>query len=400
MFTATSATQYIHAGFGTLNNLYVQIYDSAYNTVGDETHLSPASSNKYISRTVTSGQVYYVRVRPYSGGGTYQIGFNATVYPPGTAITTLTANVWADGDITSGNGEQWFMFTATSATQYIHASFGTLTNLYVQVYDSAYNTVEAETNLSTSSSNKYTSRTVTSGQVYYVRVRPIGSSYSGTYRIGFNATVFPPGATLTVNVWADGDIPLSNGEQWFTFTATAATQYIHVSFGTLTYLSVQVYDSANNTVGAETNLPTSYISLTVGQVYYVRVRPYSSSYRGTYQIGFNATVCPPGATTLTANVWANGDIPSSNGVQWFMFTATAATQYIHVSFGTLNNLYVQVYDSANNTVGVGTDLSTGNINKYISRTVTSGQVYYVRVIPNSGKGTYQIGFNTLSTPPP
>jgi hypothetical protein len=403
MFTATASTQYIHVNVGTLTSLYVQVYDSNRTAVGSQAG----------SRSLTVGQEYYIRVWSSSGSGTYQIAFNAGAIPPGVTATTLTtANTWANGNIPSSSGDQWFKFTATASTQYIHVNFGTLTFLYVQVYNS--NGAEVGSQTTIYSNTKYTSRSLTVGQEYYIRVWPYSSSYSGTYQIAFNDGAIPPGTTATTlttaNTWADGNIPSSSGDQWFKFTATASTQYIHFSFGTLTNLYVQVYSSNGGTVGSETNLygSTKNISrsLTVGQEYYIRVRPYSSSYSGTYQIAFNAANTPPpitlptNATTLTtANTWASGNITTAGGEQWFKFTATASTQYIHVSFGTLTDLNVQVYDS--NGVEVGSQTNLYSSTKNISRPLTVGQEYYIKVWPfsSSGRGTYQIAFNGSSTAP-
>jgi hypothetical protein len=408
-FTATADTQFIHVSLGTLNDLYVQVYNSSGSTVGSETRLYSNISNKYVSLSVTVGQVYYIRVRPYdsSKSGTYKIGFNTLPLSPGTTTTPLTENVWADGNLPASSDEQWFKFTATASTQYIHVSLGTLTNLYVQVYDSSGSTVGSGTNLNSSSSNKYISQSVTVGQEYYIRIRP-NSSNSGTYKIGFNTSSLQTFnlITLTENVFADGNLPTSSDEQWFKFTATASTQYIHVSLGTLTNLYVQVYDSSVTAVGSETNLSIGnsikYTSTTVGQEYYIRIRPYDSSKRGTYQIAFTTTFYPPVVTQLTFNTWVDGDLPTSSDVQWFKFTATASTQYVHVSLGTLNNLYVQVYDSSGATVGSETRLYSSSSNKYIDRSVTVGQEYYIRIRPydSSKRGTYQIGFNTSTTPLP
>jgi hypothetical protein len=131
-------------------------------------------------------------------------------------------------------------------------------------------------------------------------VRQYDSSYTGTYQIGFNTSFVPPVVIeLTENQWADGNIP-RYGQQWFTFTATASTQYIHVAFGTLSSyygMYVQVYDSSGTTVGSETRLTSSTRnisrSLTANQTYYIRVRQYDSSYTGTYQIGFNTSTIAP-----------------------------------------------------------------------------------------------------------
>jgi formylglycine-generating enzyme required for sulfatase activity len=104
---------------------------------------------------------------------------------------------------------------------------------------------------------------------------------------------------LTVNIWADGNIPTAGGEQWFIFTATASDQYIHFSTtgSTLTSVYVQRYDSSGAMVGGEAYLyrykTSTSISPTLGQTSYIRVRPYDSSSSGTYQIAFNTSSSAP-----------------------------------------------------------------------------------------------------------
>ncbi|WP_461256187.1 hypothetical protein [Treponema sp. R80B11-R83G3] len=269
--------------------------------------------NFLISLVILIGIAIFITACDFDDGTPWQKAFKANV---SSLSTTLTANTWADGNL-SENGWQWFKFTATASTQYIHVSFGTLTDLYVKLYDSTGNTVgntyigysyyyyenyynNYDYNNNDYNNNFYkenTSQSLTSGQVYYIKVTPYGSSYSGTYRIAFNESIIPPTVTmLTANTWADGNLS-AYGEQWFEFTATADTQYIHVSLGTLDYLCVQVYDSTGNTLGSSTNLYGSYRSIsrsvTSGQVYYIKVTPYSSSYSGTYRIAFSESFTPP-----------------------------------------------------------------------------------------------------------
>ncbi|GHV81636.1 hypothetical protein AGMMS49991_01940 [Spirochaetia bacterium] len=395
-FTATAATQYIYAAFGTLTDLYVQLYDSTGAEVGSYTRLSGSAT--FTSRPVTGGNVYYVKVTPYSSStGTYHVAFGGIV-PPGTTPTILTADTWADGNLASG-GQQWFSFTATGTTQYIHAASGTLPYLYVQLYDSTGAELGSQTLLTTSTS---TSRPVTSGNVYYIKVTPYSSSYTGTYQIAFNSGIWTPGTPiLTADTWADGSLA-SGGQQWFSFTATAATQYIYAAFGTLASgygVNVQLYDSTGSVVGSQTRLYSGATSasrtVTSGNVYYIKVTPYSSSYTGTYQITFGY-IAPPGTPILTVDTWANGSL-ASGGEQWFSFTATAATQYIHVAFGTLTNLYVRLYDSNGAEVGSYTQLSGSAT--FTSRPVTNGNVYYVKVTPYSSlTGTYQIAFGGFGPP--
>ena len=402
-FTATAAAQYIHVQFGTLSasyGLYAQLYDSGGNVFGVETMLSSGTTS--LSRTLTIGQQYFVKIRRYAGSGMYTIAFNASFAPPG--VIALAANIWTEVNIAASNVFQWFRFTATAATQYIHVDFGTLDDLFVYVYDNTGNAIGVETRLH--GSVLRLSLTLTTGQTYYVRACAASSGSDGeygTYMIAFNASFVPPAVVvpLTANVWKEAYFAATNGTEWFSFTATAATQYIHAVFGTLNTsygLYIQVYDGSGNAVGTETSLygSTRYSTrtLTVGQQYYVRVRPYLN-YSGTYTIAFNASIVPPNipVTSLTVNIWAAGSVPSA-GTQWFRFTATASTQYIHVQTGTLTDMYLHVYDSNGNEAGPETELESST---YITRILTVGQTYYVRVRPSSSGGTYTIAFNAAAS---
>jgi len=223
---------------------------------------------------------------------------------------------------------------------------------------------------------------------------------SGT---GAGGTSMEDAIQLAENQWANGNISTPDGEQWFTFNATASTQYIHVTFGTLNDLYVQLYDSNGSAAGSSTNLygSTRYASrsLTSDQKYYIKVTPFSSSNGGNYQIAFNTkttaplTAPPDGYIQLTENQWADGNIPTSGGQQWFTFNATASTQYIHVGLGTLTDLYVELYDSTGSPVGSSTNLCSSTTST--SLTLTPDQKYYIKVTPysSSDSGTYTIAFN-------
>jgi len=295
-FTATANAQHIHVSIGTLTDMYVQVYDSSGNTVGNESNMWSLSTN--FSLTLATGQEYKIRVRPYStsSSGTYRIGFtgNSTAprlpFPEATQMNVAT---WTNGNFTT-SGYHWYKFTSTASTQYLHIQFGTLSSCNILVYNSNGIAVGSEGSMS----NLVISRTLTVGQEYHVRVYTSGS---GSYNITFNSTSMPPiGSTtqLNLNTWTDG-VFLTSGikEEWFSFSATAINQYIHLSFGTLSDTYVQVFDSNGSTVGSEANMwsLSRNISrtLVVDQVYYIRVRPYSNSSHGTYKITFNNSTIPP-----------------------------------------------------------------------------------------------------------
>ena len=109
----------------------------------------------------------------------------------------------------------------------------------------------------------------------------------------------------------------------------------------------------------------------------------------------------PDIIELTANTWANGNIATSSGEQWFKFTATAATQYIHFQPDSLNYVYVQLYDNNKSAIGSNT-IMYSNV-PYISRSVTIDKEYYIKVTPytgvGNGTGSYMIGFGTSTSRP-
>ncbi|GMO66659.1 MAG: hypothetical protein Ta2A_14960 [Treponemataceae bacterium] len=323
-FTATAAKQYIHAycygalsgdsqfGGSSKGGIRVTVYDRSGTRVGGTHIYSALTDPSSTLLTLSVGSEYYIEVIPahgfyfttyrdaYTGGGTYRIAFGGVV-PPGTSVTQIpTENTWVPGYLTS-TGEQWFRFTATSATHFIHTGgfTGTLSAVSVQMYDNAGNSVGGTL-----------SRTLTPGSEYYVRVRPSsgtsypGNSYSGTYRIAFGGVV-PPGTSVTQipteNTWVPGNLT-STGDQWFRFTATSVEQFILGEFnGSLDGskgVIVTVYNNASYSVSSssgysylDTGNPSTSYPLTIGDEYYVRVRPYSSS-NGTYRIKFSASDTP------------------------------------------------------------------------------------------------------------
>jgi hypothetical protein len=218
--------------------------------------------------------------------------------------------------------------------------------------------------------------------------------------------------TLSADVDADGVINSSNGEQWFKFTANADTQYITITYGSMTSVNFQIYNNDGNGVtngsGSKSPPYTATIftcSLSRGQVYYLEV---TSSYSGsgTYRIRFSAAQLSPerrtNAITLIANTWTDGDILDED--QTYKFTATASTQYIHIKFGSLTDLYIRFYDKDGIIMGGSSNdvhlTGSTNTQKSTSQFVTNGQVYYIIVFASETRsGDYHIAFTATSLAP-
>jgi hypothetical protein len=397
-FTATAATQYIHTDSNNPSQMaiYVHLYDSAGAEAGSHTSLD--STTTYSVWTVTPGTMYYIKasVPLTSAGreGMYQIGFtNSSTPPPITlpvsGVTMLAANTWAN---VNSDDEiiRWFSFTATAVTQYIHAE-----GIYVRLYDSTGIVVGLWTYIT----SLYTTPTLTPGGVYYIAVfvsryaaEQIGlTDSSGPLLGGATAT------TLAVNAdWTDSSLS-ADGEQWFKFTASKADfECINFNFiGTLRdSVYVQFYDSADVLIDGP-NLITSAYWPSAGAadgVYYIKVTSDSS---GTYQIKF--TNNEPTGTTLTVARWPRVCNITKGDEQWFSFTATAATQYIHGILSNSTNMRIYLYDNGGNSVAEGTINTT---NSFVRVSPISGAKYYIKVRLTYGNtASYYIGFSTSSSPP-
>jgi len=160
-----------------------------------------------------------------------------------------------------------------------------------------------------------------------------------------------------------------------------------------------LYDSSNRPTGY-----TSLTSLTIGQEYYIKVYPLfvSDSY---YWIVFNTSSnAPPlNATPITVGVWGSSR-PISFGQEWLKLTATTNIYYMHATGDYAFVLYVQVYDSNNNTVG--SEITFNNKSTMSLPSLAVGQEYYIKISPNDRSGStfinnhyYKIAFTTSSTPP-
>ncbi len=418
-FTATATTHHVHLKGVTLSDLYVQLYDSNGNKIDTRYNLFN-SSRQYDS--LASGETYFAKVTPYSSSdtGTYQIAFTNVSGEPGilakfAGATALTHDTWTSGNIATAGSEQWFSFTAAATTHHVHLKGVTLSDLYVQLYDSNGNKIDTRYNLF-NSSRQYDS--LASGETYFAKVTAYSDSSTGTYQIGFTTVSGEPGTLagiagatpLTHNAWTNGNIGTVGGEQWFSFAATATTHHMHLKGGTLSDVYIQLHDDSGNKIGTRTNVysySTQYNSLVSGKTYYVKVTPYSNSGSGNYQIGFTSFTASPdiiaaiaGASPLSINAWMSGTIATAGSAQWYSFTATAASHYVHLKSGTLSNVYIQLYDGNGNTIGNRINLGN-NPSSTQYNSLTSGTTYFIKLTPysSSSTGTYQIGFTSVSGEP-
>jgi hypothetical protein len=398
--------------------------------------------------TATANDTVYLKVIPYSSGsGTFGIVYsdNSTTRPlipvvlPSTA-TPLTAGVWTDGSLTSSVSEAWYSFPVISGTEYrvwwneggndgdgsktLNVAAGAWYSDGTMIFDGVNAAWTGVTQLPPTI-------TPTANGTVYVRIIPYSSfSSTGTFAITYNAdsATMPPVSinpgtptALTVDTWEDGEITTAGSELWYSFTVTSGTSYRiwlneagSSGNGTKTLdITARVFYTGGTSLGTISSAWSSstLFTPTANGTVYIKITGTNSSGTGTFGVAYTTTTTRPtiiidlpttNVTSLTtANTWVNGNIATGEQ-QWFTFTATTTgSQYIHIALGTLSDMYVQVYDSDGNTVSTEQNIYTSTTNKYISRTVTANQTYYIRIRPYNStySGAYKIAFNTSTTAP-
>lgn len=229
---------------------------------------------------------------------------------------------------------------------------------------------------------------------------------------------------LTEDKWTNGKLldPASGGsdEQWFYFVATADTQYVYVKFSTLEVLKASIYDKDLNMIGTSVQMQGDSGTvadfsrqLTKDEAYYIKIERVDSWSRpdtGSYWIGFTDFPARPEKTIPELNIdtWINSTIdPNSGGdsYDWYTFTATSSTQYIHVKFSTLEILKASIYDKDLNMIGtsVQTQGDSGTVANF-SRQLTKDESYYIKIEKGSSygysnTGSYWITFNNSGSAP-
>ena len=107
---------------------------------------------------------------------------------------------------------------------------------------------------------------------------------------------------LTNSVWKEGTINLDNGRtEWFSFTATATTQYIHLKADAVTYVAADMYNTTINATynnypiypypGIRDNEYFTCNNLTVGHTYYVRMTSQTNQ-NGRFYVQLSTGVIP------------------------------------------------------------------------------------------------------------
>ena len=264
---------------------------------------------------------------------------------------------------------------------------------------------------------------LTAGTYYYIFAR---SKENANYKAGAASSYLsvrvPTGNSksdsimLTANTWRDGVINTYDDEVWYSFSATAGTTYrvwlndYRSGDGTKTfYALVTAYDSNGTRLFYDSDLwypPATVVLNTSGTIYLRVTRASTYATTGTFAIAYGTSAIRPNlnATTLTTNVWTNGNLISGDDV-WYSFSATAGTTYRvwlndYRSGDGTKTFYalVTAYDSNGTRLFYDSDLWNSPATVVLN---TSGMIYLrvTRASTYATTGTFAIAYGTGSTRP-
>jgi hypothetical protein len=387
------------------------------------------------------------------------VGFSMTACPGDPAgggnsggPTRLTENVWTEGEITDADGFIGYTFVAEyEPTYYIWwndkgQGDGSYTgDIQVSASKSNGNSVPNFTNVDSAwQIARMNSALSSQGKTETIRIRVEMKdnkiANAGTFAIVYSTEPSQPpnipssGITpLTKNVWEDGNITNANGAEWYSLVVTNEKTYYFWwneidanGNGTKTAdVSVGFYYGNGKAVVSGSGAtplvdqptawatPVSFTEASSGTVY-VRVKPNNANANntGTYGIVYSEGSARPTApfnvtaTELNDSEWKDGELPTTNSIEWYKFEVTNGSTY---------NLWWNDYNDGDNTktgdVKVTVFSNEGAIliaeknaswNSASPFTADYTGTAYVKVVPYSSIsriGTYGIVFSTRTTKP-
>jgi uncharacterized protein YodC (DUF2158 family) len=265
---------------------------------------------------------------------------DVAIYADPTGITLLVEDQWANGNLQDVNDIDWYRITVTAGTTYrIWWDEKGNNGDGVKTADVVVGAWSADgTNIFGNSNSTVDSGwldpqdfTPTANGTVYVRVRSYGasnSSYLGTYGVVYStgttrpAIIYPPDTPVTlVSVTANGGSGTPTTALTLTFSAAipglSADDITLSMSGSLFSLTKGNLSGAGTTYTLGISSPVNgTVTVTVEKRFYVITPTKEVNIYG------DGSIRP-----LTAGVWANGNLPASNSVDWYSITVTAGTTY-------------------------------------------------------------------------
>jgi uncharacterized protein YjdB len=357
---------------------------------------SSYSTSPYNDYMDLEAGTYYVEIKPYSNNytgtysliGTFTAAENNEIEPNDTRpeAQSLTLGQTVKGFISYQDNVDMYKYVLTQPGRFtVNITRGTIPNTpAVRWLNSSGTQIMSYSSYSTSPYNDYMDL---EAGTYYVEIKPYSSNYTGTYSIIGTFTAAennetepndtrPEAQSLTFGQTLKGFFSYQDNIDMYQYVLTQPGKFtVNIARGTIPNTpAVRWLNSSGTQIKSYSSYSTSpyndYMDLEAG-TYYVEIKPYSSSYTGTYTL--TGTILYLNAATPTITEQPIGATYTHNATATAL-SVTATT----VDGGTLT--YQWYRNTTNSTTG---GISVGTDHTYIPPTTSVGTYYYYVEVTNT-----------------
>lgn len=224
----------------------------------------------------------------------------------------------------------------------------------------------------------------------------------GTPVPGPGPVITPPGGTLVVNgTKATGSIADGGDVHVYTFdTASFGSHVIETTGGSDTVITLSGPNNASNELAVNDDGGINFnsriaMNLSVGN-YTVRVRLYSASATGNYELGVSSAAAPEIAQLVVNGPWLDSSIAAASESDLYRFDVFDSGNFLIETNGQTDTFLTLFGPNSQVTQLAENDDGGFNLNSQISQTLAIGE-YFVRVRHFSAQGTgaYQVRVQIL-----
>ena len=352
----------------------LRIYNSGWEQIEVNSDLDNGDG---ITKSLTAGEKYYIRVEQYRAYGAYTL--NVGQKKETIDITNYTA---VSDSIQYTNQENDYLYVAKNDGTY-RFEFSNVpngTDLRLRIYNSGWEQIEVNSDLDNGDG---ITKFLTAGEIYYIRVEQYREIGAYTLNIGSQKEI----VDLSNYTAVSDSIQYTSQTNDYSYVAETDGAY-RFEFSNVpngTDLRLRIYNSGWEQIEVNSDLDNGdgiTESLVAGEKYYIRVEQYREYGSYTLNIGKKKEIID--ITNYTA---VSDSIQYTDQENDYLFTAKAEGTYrfifSNVSEG--NSFRLGVFNSGWEKLESNSNLGNGGELKV---SLLAGESYFIKVTQYSGSGNY------------
>ena len=352
----------------------LRIYNSGWEQIEVNSDLDNGDG---ITKSLTAGEKYYIRVEQYRAYGAYTL--NVGQKKETIDITNYTA---VSDSIQYTNQENDYLYVAKNDGTY-RFEFSNVpngTDLRLRIYNSGWEQIEVNSDLDNGDG---ITKFLTAGEIYYIRVEQYREIGAYTLNIGSQKEI----VDLSNYTAVSDSIQYTSQTNDYSYVAETDGAY-RFEFSNVpngTDLRLRIYNSGWEQIEVNSDLDNGdgiTESLMTGEMYYIRVEQYREYGSYTLNIGKKKEIID--ITNYTA---VSDSIQYTDQENDYLFTAKAEGTYrfifSNVSEG--NSFRLGVFNSGWEKLESNSNLGNGGELKV---SLLAGESYFIKVTQYSGSGNY------------